>query len=198
MPIATMGRPGELGKMYIETTILFLVLAIIASTIRADSWARPTTKRVTSADKLWEFTAEPPKSSPLSGKSTGTLISAKDKSVVWRAPLVCIPVFIEAYTVDGKPYVVTRDRWHRVGYDHCLVIYGPDGKVVKDYKLEDLLTEREILRHVTHSVSSRWWNEGTKYEFVKGGKYRMRFKWGKEVVVDLRTGKILGELKIGR
>ena len=91
---------------------------------------------------------EPPKSSPLSGKSTGTLISAKDKSVVWTGPLVCVPVFIEAYTVDGKPYVVTRDRWHRVGYDHCLVIYGPDGKVVKDFKLEDLLTERDILNNV--------------------------------------------------
>jgi hypothetical protein len=179
--------------MHMHTSLFSLLLVFIAAVVNADSWARPTTQHVTSPDKLWEFTADPPESNPLWGESTGTLMSTKEEKVVWTGPLVCVPVFIEVYTVDGQPYVITRDRWHRIGYNHCLVIYGPDGKVVKDFKLANLLTRREIRREVPQSVSSRWWHQGTKYEFLEGGKYRMKFKWGKEVVVDLRTGEFLGE-----
>jgi hypothetical protein len=60
---------------------------------------------------------------------------------------------------DSGRYVVTFDEWGRVGYGpNVVVIYGPDGEVIKKYALEGLLTEEEISQ-VTHGVSSRWWRD---------------------------------------
>src|SRR5229473_1766412 len=68
------------------------------------------------------------------GKSEGTFFTldqdGKEK-VVWRAKLVNIPV--RAIVATKGQCVITLDTWNRIGYEHCLVVYGEKGKVIADF-----------------------------------------------------------------
>ena len=55
---------------------------------------------------------------------------------------------------DGT--LVTLDNWHNVGYGEIVVIYSPDGKVRKNYRLTDLYPPATIGK-IERSVSSIWW-----------------------------------------
>lgn len=63
---------------------------------------------------------------------------------------------VEAAVSSDGQYVVTFDNWHSVGYgDDDVVIFGPQGKLIRKFSWEDLLGHDA--QNVTHSVSSRWW-----------------------------------------
>lgn len=55
---------------------------------------------------------------------------------------------------DGT--VATLDNWHNVGFGDIVVIYAPDGKLRKKYRLDDLYSASTIEIFV-RSVSSIWW-----------------------------------------
>ncbi len=126
--------------------------------------------------------------------------------------LVNIPVRVLVPETQVN-YFVTLDKWSSVGYEHTLVIYNSNGKVVHSLRLEDLLTEKEILDHVKQTESSRWWREGASFNFEipttehskedKSGKViyvdsypeqarlNILFPWGKKISIRLSTGKVL-------
>jgi len=108
---------------------------------------------------------------------------------IWNVRLVNVPV--RALVSDDGKYVVTLDTWGGAGFDHSLVVYGAKGKVVADFKLEELLTQGEIEKHTLHTESSRRWEQDAKFEFdLEKEQLTIAFKWGKAIRVSLLTGKI--------
>ena len=121
--------------------------------------------------------------------------NAKEK-VIWRAKLVNIPN--RAILVESGKYVITLDSWRSVGFDHCLVVYGEKGKVIADFKLEDLLTAKEI-ESLPGLVTSRAWSSKDIAEFEDRSRQdelviRMKHKdWAKVIRLSLSSGKIVKE-----
>jgi hypothetical protein len=134
------------------------------------------------------------------GNSEGvffTLGGNAKEQVIWRAKLVNIPN--RALLVESGKYVVTLDSWRSVGFDHCLVVYGEKGKVVADFKLEDLLTAKEI-EALPASVTHRGWSDRDIAEFEDRSRerdelvIRMKYKgWTKVIRLSLSSGRVVKE-----
>jgi hypothetical protein len=141
----------------------------------------------------------PEQASQIVGNSEGVFFTldenAKEK-VIWRAKLVNIPN--RAILVGSGKYVITLDSWRSVGFDHCLVVYGEKGKVIADFKLEDLLTAKEI-ESLDGSVTHRGWSGLGIAEFEDRSRQdeliiRRKYKdWTKVMRLTLSSGRILKE-----
>jgi hypothetical protein len=121
---------------------------------------------------------------------------AKEK-VIWRAKLVNIPN--RAILAESGKYVITLDSWRSIGFDHCLVVYGEKGKVIADFKLEDLLTAKEI-EGLSASITHRGWSDKDIAEFEDRSReqdelvIRMKHKrWTKVMRLSLSSGRIVKE-----
>jgi hypothetical protein len=133
------------------------------------------------------------------GNSEGVFFAldenAKEK-VIWRAKLVNSPN--RAILVENGKYVVTLDSWRNVGFDHCLVVYGEKGKVIADFKLEDLLTAKEI-EGLPTEITTRDWSSKDIAEFEDRSRedelvIRMKYKgWTKVIRLTLSSGRIVKE-----
>jgi hypothetical protein len=125
--------------------------------------------------------------------SEGELFSfdaASRERRLWKTRLVAAPARV---LLTDAETVITIDTPCRSGYEHSLVVYGEGGRVLADYRLEDLLTPEEIRAHVKRSMSSRFWTDGADVTFDHArDRLRIRFPWGLERAVDLTTGKIIG------
>src|SRR5262249_46090283 len=122
------------------------------------------------------------------GASTGQLFAleadCKEKAV-WNAKLVNVPDRV--YVAPDGRRVVTIDTYGRLGYDHSVVVYDDRGKVLADYKLEDLLTRAEIRRHVDQTVSSRWRARQAVPGFSPDRKYFViTLKWSNGLSENLK------------
>jgi hypothetical protein len=134
------------------------------------------------------------------GNSEGvffTLDESAREKVIWRAKLVNIPN--RAILVESGKYVITLDSWHSIGFDHCLVVYGEKGKVIADFKLEDLLTNKEI-EGLPGSTTARGWSDKDIADFEDRSReedqlvIRMKYKaWTKVIRLSLSSGRILNE-----
>jgi hypothetical protein len=173
--------------MSLRTSLLVLVgLLVLAGSARADTWASPRPKDFTSPSRNRTFKVTPGKRG-LFDNATGVLIlrdkDGKEKTA-WERKLVNLPH--QAFVSDHTNHVVTIDTYARLGGQHSLVVYGKDGKVLADYQLEDLLTREDIRRHVTQTVSSRWWASGAKCAFsAEGNEFVATLSWGKVIKIDL-------------
>lgn len=175
--------------------IIGSLLCICLSVAFSDTWLPPRPKVFASQWGDYGFKLLLPKKTIYS-KGVGVLFQldgdGKEK-VVWRQELLNIPhrVFVRD---DGK-YVVTIDTYGNLGYDHSLVIYDEQGKVVKDLKLEDLLTADEIKNKVGRTVSSRFWTTDAEFSFdpphlSTPKHFNIKLKWGRTVKLVLATGKV--------
>ena len=134
------------------------------------------------------------------GKSEGvffTLDESGKEKVIWRAKLANIPN--RAILVENGKYVITLDSWRSIGFDHCLVVYGAQGKVIADFKLEDLLTPQEI-ETLPASVTHRGWSDKDIAEFEDRSReenelvIRMKWKdWTKVIRLSLPSGRIIND-----
>ncbi len=68
--------------------------------------------------------------------------------------------------------------------------YDGRGNQVRSLKLEDLLTANEIKTKVKQTVSSRWWAENAAFQFVENDRLLIRLSWGKQLRVQLPTGRL--------
>jgi hypothetical protein len=165
-----------------------------ARIVRADTWLEPRPQIFASSTGAYGFRTQPPNLpvSPVDGRSQGILFAfAQDgnETVIWTGELVNIP--IRAIVSDDGRYVVTVDTWFRPGYEHCLVIYGEQGRVVADFNLEALLSGDEIANKVEHTFSSRNWLTGAKVEFSdRRNRVVITLRWGKIISVALSNGRI--------
>jgi hypothetical protein len=169
---------------------MLLALTLIAALFtpaRSDDWAAPTPRVFGSPSGLHGFKVLKPK---FDGISVGVLfrLDADGKEqTVWRAKLVNTPhrVIVD----DSGKFVATIDTYGNLGFAHAIVVYGDKGKVIGDYKLEELLTSKEIESHVPHSESSRHWASKASFQ-IEDGHLAARLEWGKTIRVDLSDGKI--------
>jgi hypothetical protein len=58
--------------------------------------------------------------------------------------------------VTNNGFLVTFDNWHNLGYGKAVAIYGPSGRLIRSYTLEQLYAP-DRLGKIPRSVSSRWW-----------------------------------------
>ncbi len=176
---------------------------VLSSVAHGDTWALPQPRIF--ANGQFAFKTLPTKTMDESGRvifgnSEGVLFTldedGKDK-VIWRARLVNTPV--RAIIAQTGKYAITLDTWAHVGYEHCLVIYGEKGKIIADFKLEDLLTAKEIAS-LPATVASRGWSDKGVADFEDRSLgfdelvIRMNYKgWAKVIRISLSSGKILKE-----
>jgi len=125
-----------------------------------------------------------------------TLDKEGKEEVIWRTKLVNIPG--PAIIAENGKYVITLDTFGRID-EHCLVVYGEKGKVIADFKLEDLLTAREI-ESIPRTVTMRGWHDKGIAEFEDRSfgyddlLIRMKHKgWAKVIRISLSSGKIVKE-----
>lgn len=198
-----------MSRITVSLHVLFMLASL--GVCRGDSWGPPSAKIFASDDGNRALKIVPIRGEGFTFTSTATWIrlnhdgseQALNQFKLPNAPMrILIPE-------RGVNFFVTIDSHARLGGDHTLVIYRSGGQVVRDLKLENLLTATEILDHVKHTVSSRWWREGAAFVFEvpttetivdKGrfvrseyeeAKLHLVFPWGKRVVVKLATGEVL-------
>src|SRR6266851_370973 len=126
---------------------------VLSSDARADDWARAEPRIFAQPNGKYAVKILP-------ASSEGVYFTLDDRGgekVIWRSKLVNIPVrAMLAESAKGGRYVITLDSWGRIGYEHCLVIYGAKGKVIAGFKLEDLLTAKEIEGLPTEVTTRDW------------------------------------------
>jgi hypothetical protein len=174
------------------TATLFLVLAglvgIWPSTSWGDSWLPPKPRIFAASTGDFGLKVIPDQPLVKSAATLFTLDSDGKEQVVWQGGMVNIPYQV---FVSFTGHVITVDTYANLGYEHSLVVYGPTGKVLGDYKLEELLTAQEIAQKVLMTASSRWWTSGAAFDFNLDGKtFLIKLNWGLVIKVDLTTGRV--------
>ena len=160
-------------------TLIAIALVVAAFHARGDSWALPGPKTYHSADGQWRLVVTPKQlkgqleffqdkvagvadagaaKGNTANEPRGELYRQADddwqRVAGWRLVNEVSPV---SAIVANDGTVVTFDNWHAVGYgDDVIVIYRPDGTLVRKLGLADLMEEEDISQ-LRHSVSSIWW-----------------------------------------
>jgi TonB family protein len=102
---------------------------------------------------------------------------------------------------DRGDYIVTLDNWHSMGYgDSVVVIYRPNGRVVRQIALEELVAESDI-QHLARTASSIWWRDEYRIDSAAGQLVLLissdvedlPSQWARtqELRIDLTTGNPL-------
>jgi hypothetical protein len=175
-----------------QFTLGIVLLLTFLVDVRADSWPQPKPRIFAQTQGEYAF-----KILPVGTEGVFlTLDESGKEKVIWQAKLVNLPV--RAIVAESGKFVITLDTWASVGYEHCLVVYGEKGKVVADFKLEDLLTAKEI-ENLPSTAGSRWWTDKDIAEFEDLSRQdefviRMKHKgWTKVLRLTLSTGKLAKE-----
>jgi hypothetical protein len=147
---------------------------------RADSWAMPEVTTTLSANGQFRFTVtpgdiEPPPpprdaredSQPVPRLASQGLLEkriAKSKwQPVWAGPLANQVAPVTVLVADDGRHVATFDNWGSLGHrDHVIVIYGPDGTLVRSLSLTDLMPE-DYIAALPRSVSSIYWSKDESF-----------------------------------
>ena len=146
-----------------------VLLMLLAGVAHADSWGRARSRSWHSPDESFVVEVFVPESRHNTAK-TGAMAYAYrvtsrtptlQAKLVWKGPLAnrWAP-YAAIVTNDG--YLVTLDDWGGLGSDHAIAIYGPTGKLVRDYHLDKLAVPDDV-RNIDRSVSSRNWRRGAVY-----------------------------------
>jgi hypothetical protein len=111
-----------------------------------------------------------------------------DAHLKWRAPLVNSRMPYQA-VVSMAGQLVTLNDHGSVGFDNAVAIYDRRGRLIKTYRLDDLIPAGETGRFES-SISSRWWNNGAKYYFIGDpGHFYIVLPWGNVMQFGLVKGE---------
>ncbi len=114
-------------------------------------------------------------------------------SLIWKGELVNDGAPNKAI-ISPNGYLVTFDEHGNLGYNHSLVIYNKEGKVVKDFQLTDLIPTQDI-ELFTSSTSSIYWKNDSKYFFINPDKENESMQNPSHLYVILGTQKVI-EIKL--
>lgn len=124
------------------------------------------------------------------------LTDRNDYMMVRRMQLVNVFSPTHALVSNDGCYVITFDEWSSVGYgDNVVVVYGPHGKLIKKYALEDIISQEEI-DGVVHSITSRFWSGGHYLNEIDEALIlciltKRKQLYVREVKIDLKSGDFL-------
>lgn len=99
------------------------------------------------------------------------------------------PIAPQQIEVTEGGNLVTLDNWHNKGIGAVLAIYSPDGKVVKEYTLLDLYSDRDVKRIRTSTSSIHWRCDGLSTILDTPRKLLIDDSLGGRFLVDVETGK---------
>ena len=203
---------------------LLLILAVawlaLPHAARADSWSLPQTEAYVSPDGGHRLTVtprslsgqlryfedkvegrEPAGQSRDGPREARALLERREPDgrwrEVWRRTLPNDVAPVRALVADGGRYAVTFDNWHSVGFgDNVVVIYGGDGRLIRSFRLDELLSTEAIDR-LPRSVSSIAW--GGPHRFSEdGGRLVLKIRRSDgdaadprydDLEIDLATGE---------
>lgn len=185
-----------------KTWCIWLGLMLWTSVAMADSWMPPTTRIFATKNGRYGLLVKPIRHKKGHLVAEGTLFTFEmngKRKVLWKRVLVSIPVHVTLFEVGWRQvYVVTRDMWGSVGGRHAMVLYDTKGQPRRSFRLEDILTPKEISTHVLRSVSSRWWGRGLTLSLAPKRRQptlKLSFSWKqgarKTVLINLRDGKLV-------
>ena len=86
-----------------------------------------------------------------------------DARRLWTATLPTTP---QAALVSMAGDVVMLDDHYRAGGEHSLVVFGKDGRLVRDFGLDELLDRADVAR-VEFSDCGRLWRNGATFYFSR-------------------------------
>lgn len=151
----------------------------------ADSWAMPGTEAYLSPNGEYRFTVEPSQigsqleyfAQEAEAQSNGEAIErpapigllekrGRDGKweAVWVSRLLNHVAPVDVLVADNGRHVVTFDNWHSVGHgENVIVIYGPEGELVRSMALTDLVPS-EYKDALPHSVSSLRWKKDAELD----------------------------------
>ncbi|MFO0840066.1 MAG: hypothetical protein U1D55_16285 [Phycisphaerae bacterium] len=126
---------------------------------------------------------------PTRGGASARLIEGRpgsaDARPIWRGPLVNPVAPRIAVIRDDGEYVVTLDDFRIGGARNALVIYGDDGRLLKQLSLRDLLRAADW-REVRARGKSIEWLQGARFEFTTSPEqFVVRLRWGRRLAIDL-------------
>jgi hypothetical protein len=187
-------------RIYIALSMIAALAALFAAAASADSWLAPNEQDYYSANEAYFLHVVPGDGVNPARGTFYRAFPARDAQELWSRELLNPAAPHKVLVADSGEYVVTFDEWGRVGYGpNVVVIYRPGGEVVRNYALEDLLTEKEIAA-VPLTVSSRWWG-GEHYldeeagvavlKVVTGAAEPDREETFREVRIRLSDGEVL-------
>lgn len=168
--------------------LICAVVVVVSNPLLSEQWPVPTPRVFGSPWGNHGFKLLKPE---FGGNSEGVLFRLDAEGVeqvIWQAKLVNTPH--QVIVDDEGKYVATIDTYGILGHAHSLVIYGNHGQVIRDFRLEDLLTTEEIASQTNHSESSRVWAHQAHTD-IEREHLVLRLRWGKTIRVDLSSGKLL-------
>jgi hypothetical protein len=186
-----------------------LAVLLVADSVSARCINMAGVSVYASADAQYGFTLTKtggvfPDSITYAPAATGRLftfdIDARER-VVWERVMVTplhgeIQIAPTKYVVENgklaaRVSVVALDGYCNGGASHALVLYGPQGQVLADYRLEELLS-MDQMKNVEMTSIGPMWREGAQTSFDQSlNAFVIRFKSGDVLRVDLETGRIL-------
>jgi hypothetical protein len=188
---------------------LVLPLALVAP---VDEWMTPLPRVFASPSGSLGLKVVPTARFPYEAKATVFRLDRDGNPVrVWTAKMANMPV--RAFISD-EGHVATIDNWGGTGYDHAVVLYATNGKLLADYKRASLFEDKVMWENnVAMSVSSMHWADAAdagfeqrfEYRTVKakngtvtygtprGWQFVIRTKWGGGLRFDAATGKVVSK-----
>ena len=83
-----------------------------------------------------------------------------------------------------------------VGTNPVLTLYGPDGTLVADYDLEELLSKDELTRVPVSSVGRHWLQGGSTSFDAALHAFAITLSWGRVIHIDLETGRMVPDVTV--
>ncbi len=150
-----------------KTAAVFVCALLLTSSGLADDWPAATTQNVFSENGRYFVRILPGESVGdsvgFSGAPKGRFAHAEfyARGANRAYELVADtalqnPVSPTDALVTNSGFLVTFDNWHNLGYGKAVAIYGPKGRLIQAYSLEQLYAP-DRLSKIPRSVSSRWW-----------------------------------------
>lgn len=181
---------------------IFIICQVLLSgrVVNADSWPGPQETVVHSSNGVYHVRIVPGKSFGDSVGFAGAEKGAYAQAIIngtgakdERTFVLLNPVApVEAVLLDNGS-LITFDNWHNLGYGKVVVLYDKTGKIKWSYELETLIS-KELIRLVTHSVSSRWWRKSPlewTLERTKRGEAILLTLWNEDKLrIQLSDGKV--------
>ncbi len=186
--------------------ILALAIFILATETWADSWApakvaglvSPTGKIVVRVIPGSNLDATYGFSGAQKGKAATAIFYRLDSTANYQKfqeVSILNPIAPVFAAVADSGELVTLDNWHNMGLGSAMVVvYSPDGKVRRSYRLADIYSDVEIKKFES-SVSSILWRCSSQPVFEpRTGVLEFMDALGANVAISLKTGEVTRNL----
>ena len=170
----------------IGTALLF----IISSYVSADSWLPPSERGFVSTRGSVVVRASPRQRDENDGYATAKYFrwSPPDSYELYLEISLLNPVAPVVSLVHENGTLFTLDNWYSNGHGEVVVIYKPNGEILRSYVLSDLYPDKKKREKIRRSISSIWWRCETVYPYIYNDTVEVYDTLGSFFAFNLKTG----------